>query len=392
MVNLSARRIFSRARCLTALLLFPHLAILSAADVTWEGTDNVWGTATNWSTDLLPTAADRAIFGAAGANTSVSNGVDRNVGGILFNGSANYTISITGGVIYVANQGIEVTSGTQTFQSGNLRLNEGGNTTILNNGTLNINSGLMYHRTVGTGNKVLTFDGTGNTTVANIQRRNNAFDMSIVKTGTGTLTISGASAAATASVAGSITGTTTINGGKIRINNEGSLGGDAAAFNAAQLTLNGGTLGIFGNTTIDDTNRGITLGTSGGTFDVETGFTLTVANVITGSGGLTKTGPGTLILSGVNTYAGLTTLSAGILNVQNTSALGTADAGTVVASGTTLQVQGNIDLGAEALTISGTGLAGQAGALVNISGTNTISGQLTFGASSTIASVSGELN
>ncbi|QIF00407.1 PEP-CTERM sorting domain-containing protein [Roseimicrobium sp. ORNL1] len=340
----------------------------------------------------MPTAADRAVFGAAGSTLTINNGSDRNVGGILFSGNANYTININVGVVYVANQGITVNSGIQTFQSGNLRLNEGGNTTILNNGTLNINSGLMYHRTVGTGNKVLTFDGTGTTTVANLQRRNNTFDMSIVKTGTGTLTITAASGAATGSVAGSITGTTTINGGKIRINSEGSLGGDAALFNAAQLTLNGGILGIFGTTTIDDTNRGITLGSSGGTFDVETGFSLTVANVITGTGSLTKTGAGTLVLSAVNTYTGLTTVSAGILNVQSNNALGTADAGTVVASGTTLQVQGNIDLGAEALTLSGTGVAGQAGALVNVSGTNTISGQLTLGANATIASLSGELN
>ncbi len=161
---------------------------VAAADVTWQGTTTSWTTTTNWSTGALPTAADRVIFGAAGANTTPATGADRNVGGVLFNGSANYNVSISSGVLYVANLGIEVTSGTQTFSSGNVRLNEGGATTILNNGTLNINNGLMYHRTAGTGNKTLTFDGTGTTTVSGIQRRTNGYDMSLVKKGSGTLT------------------------------------------------------------------------------------------------------------------------------------------------------------------------------------------------------------
>lgn len=381
-------------RLLAASLCLPLVVSpLPAEDVIWQGTDNVWGTTTNWSTGALPTSADRAVFGSAtaGTSTSVSNGGDKTVGGILFNGNGNYTITVSSGVIYVGNQGIEVTSGTHTF-TGNVRLNTGGDNTILNNGTLNFNGGIMFHRTAGSGNKVLTFDGSGTTTVSRFERRNNTYDMSLVKNGTGTLTINSAAAGPATANAGAITGSTTINAGKVRINGEGNLGGDAAAFNAGLLTLNGGTLGAFGTFAIDDANRGVTLGDSGGTFDVEGSNTLTVANVITGTGSLTKTGTGTLILSGVNTYTGLTTVSAGLLNVQASSALGTADAGTTVASGTTLQVQGDIDLGAEALTISGTGLAGQAGVLVNVSGINTISGALTLGADSTISSLAGELN
>lgn len=170
--------------------LFGFQAFSDAADVTWQGTNNNWLTTANWSTGAVPTASDRIIFGANGAFVTPATGADRNVGGILFNGTANYTLSISSGVLYVANQGIEVVSGTQNISSGNLRFNAGGATTILNNGTLNINSGIMYHRTVGSGDKVLTFDGTGATTVANIQRRSNTYDMSLVKNGTGTLTIS----------------------------------------------------------------------------------------------------------------------------------------------------------------------------------------------------------
>ena len=72
------------------------------------------------------------------------------------------------------------------------------------------------------------------------------------------------------------------------------------AFNAAAVTLDGGTLRIGGSMTIDDSNRGITLGTNGGTFSTDANNTLTIgsaatsyANVITGAGALTKTGSGT---------------------------------------------------------------------------------------------------
>lgn len=387
--------LFSGQRtALTAFLLTSFLQGAQAADVTWQGTTTSWATTANWSSGALPTGSDRVIFGASGASLSPATGADRTVGGVLFNGTANYNVSISSGVLYVGNLGIEVVSGTQNFNSGNLRLNTGGATTILNNGTLNINSGIMYHRTAGSGDKVLTFDGSGTTTVANIQRRSNTYDMSLIKNGTGTLTINAEVTAAAGTASGYITGTTTINAGKIRINAEGSMSGNPTAFNAAHLTLNGGTLGAFATFAIDDANRGVTLGVNGGTFDVETGFTLTIANAITGTGSLTKSGPGTLVLSTANSYLGATLVSGGILNVQNSSALGTTAGGVTVSNGATLQVQGDIDLGTEAISITGSGTTGQAGALVNVSGTNIMAGQITLGsaADTTIASQSGQLN
>ena len=66
------------------------------------------------------------------------------------------------------------------------------------------------------------------------------------------------------------------------------------------------------------------------------GFLLTIgggsntsaSGIISGTGGLTKSGAGTLTLSGANTYTGATTVSAGVLNVQNATGLGTTAAGT----------------------------------------------------------------
>src|SRR5439155_7100390 len=108
-------------------------------------------------------------------------------------------------------------------------------------------------------------------------------------------------------------------------------------------------------------------------------------------GTLTKTGTGSWTLFGANTYTGATTISAGILNIQNATALGTTAGGTTVSSGATLQIQGGITVGAEALTIRGSGASGATGALENVSainnfGINNYGGLLTLGAASTISS------
>jgi autotransporter-associated beta strand protein len=128
---------------------------------------------------------------------------------------------------------------------------------------------------------------------------------------------------------------------------------------------------------------GLTVNGTGNTSDT---------GVVSGSGTFTKSGTGTVTFTGTNTYTGSTTVSAGILNIQNASALGTTAGGTTVSSGATLQLQNGISVGAESLTISGSGAAGQNGALVNVSSTNNYAGLVTLGAAATISSDSGTLN
>jgi autotransporter-associated beta strand protein len=118
---------------------------------------------------------------------------------------------------------------------------------------------------------------------------------------------------------------------------------------------------------------------------------VTVTGVIaTGAGTLTKDGTGTTVLSGANTYDGVTTVSTGTLNIRNATALGSAAAGTTVTSGAALSIQNNIVVVDETLTLSGTGVS-NGGALRNISGANTYSGAITLGAATRINSDAGTL-
>lgn len=141
---------------------------------------------------------------------------------------------------------------------------------------------------------------------------------SLTKTGAGTLTLSAAN---------TYTGRTIINAGTIAINAESRLGGNPTAFAADHLTLNGGTLQSTATFAIDDANRGISLGASGGTFNTNASTTLTVSNVIAGSGNLTKSiGSGTLTLTKANTFTGNTTVLAGTLRIASGGSIGVASA------------------------------------------------------------------
>ena len=153
----------------------------------------------------------------------------------------------------------------------------------------------------------------------------------LTKSGTGTLTIS---------TVNDYTGPTTITGGVLAIDSlgdagtPGSIGAAAAA--AGNLVINGGTLRLTGLQT--NTNRSLTLGSSGGTFDIATnGSSMQISGAIGGSGSLVKTGPGTLILAQGNTYTGGTVINAGTIylagTTANVSGLGT---GTVTLDSSTL--------------------------------------------------------
>ena len=75
---------------------------------------------------------------------------------------------------------------------------------------------------------------------------------------------------------------------------------------------NGGTTGTLGSGPL----------VNNGTLAFGRSDTLTLANVLSGSGGLQQVGPGTLILAADNTYAGRTTITGGTLQVGTGSTTG----------------------------------------------------------------------
>ncbi|MCX6955928.1 MAG: autotransporter-associated beta strand repeat-containing protein [Verrucomicrobia bacterium] len=251
-----------------------------------------------------------------------------------------------------------------------------------------------------------------------------ANDLAIEKnTGTGTLTLSGAN---------SYTGTTTVNAGVINIQNATALGTTAGgtvvasgaalqiqggiAVGAEALTISGtgvgttgalrnisgnnsfaGTITVAANSEIQSDAGTLTLsGTINGdaasrTLRFDGAGNTTVTNVIGSNiSTLTKNSAGTLTLSGANTYTGATAVTAGVLNVQNSAALGSTGAGTTVSSGAALELQNNLFVGAEALSLSGTGVSSN-GALRNISGANSYAGVVTLAAATEIQSDAGTL-
>ena len=155
-------------------------------------------------------------------------------------------------------------------------------------------------------------------------------------------------------------------GGTIRLSNTNNIAADtnfaSITFNngAGAFTLAGNEITLAGNVTNnDDSLQTINLAmimTNERTFSAASG-NLAVGGVLSGVGGLIKTGTNTLTLSGTNTYTGLTTVSQGTLSLSGGSAI--ADAAAVTVSGGTLDVAASETVGAVTLssgTISGVGI------------------------------------
>ena len=193
-------------------------------------------------------------------------------------------------------------------------------TTTINAGTLEIGgSGRLGGGTFAsniTNNAALIYSGTNDQTLSG------------VISGNGVLTHN-ASSTLTLTNANTYSGGTTLNAGTLVIGNAAAAGTGTITQSSASSLLKLDTTGTIANAmSIYNVSANKTVTLSGGitvnnaVFDVADGETLTISNTINGTGGVTKNGTGTLVLSGNNTYQSATVINSGTLEAASAGALG----------------------------------------------------------------------
>lgn len=213
-------------------------------------------------------------------------------------------------------------SGATTITAGALTLTDVTNwqSAITNNATLNIN------QTTGSRNQTQVISGSG----------------TVNKRGAGTIVIP-------STTTNLYSGQTNIEQGVLSISTSAGLG-DASATNTIRIA-NNATLQSTGANVDLTANRAIAMSGVGATIDVTSTNILTVSGLITGDDcqTLTKTGTGMLVMNNAsNSFASLTNVTAGVLQVGSGGTAGTSGAGQsgtgliTVASGAALAGSGTV--------------------------------------------------
>ena len=286
------------------------------------------------------------------------------------------TVTITGDVTQSGSSG----SATIAFSDAGL-LQLGGAFLTSTTGTLTLATGCTVE-----------YNAAGNQTVGNFTYNNLTLSNSGAKTVTGatingTLSIQGTATASGSSPSygastileykGSAAQTTTnvefpsTMSADVTINNASGVTLNAAKTVSGMLVMTNGTLNMAntnlsvgsltgsGNLTHSSGTAGARTLTIGTDNTSPAAYTGVISNGTATSVAVTKSGTGTLTLSGNNSYTGLTTISAGSIDLGaagngTNGPLGTTAAGTSVTSGAVLDLNGITLSTAEALTLNGT--------------------------------------
>lgn len=201
----------------------------------------------------------------------------------------------------------------------------------------------------------------------------------------------------------SLTGTTSgvtpwsVDAGRLVVSQDASLGATSGA-----LTLNGGAFHVAG-TGYTSTSRTLVLGPQGGEINIEAASnTFSVNEAMTGGGGVTKAGQGTLSLAAPNRYTGATRVKEGSLQLTSNASIASSS-GVEIAPGALFDIAsagaqtvgalsggGRVSLGTSTLTsdsaldsvFSGTldgsgGLTKNGSGLLILNGVNTYTGPTT---------------
>jgi autotransporter-associated beta strand protein len=412
--------------------------------IAWDvDADGTWSTATNWSTGAVPGGAGVSVrFGGAGTTMTATRTVDlggvaRTVGSLTLNGIGTNGFVLNNGTLAFDNAGdpglvtvatgnhtigaslVLGTSGTEFAVSattstvelagsisgaGNL-VKSGAGTLILSGtehsyaqttvtgGTLQVGTatadGALSSGPVIVTNGTLAFRRSGDFTVTN---NIGGVDGFVRHEGVGTLTLMGDNAFGTG-----LGGVIVTNGGTLRRGTATAIrdGLALSVNNGGRLDLNGMDLSVR---SLSGTGDGGAAGQRGAITDladilgtsalVVTGsgfsaFTGVIANGPTRSIALTKSGAGTLVLSGPSTFTGGTTFTRGFVTADNSSAFGTGalmmspTASTAAADATRLTLNPGVTISnALVMNVANSGVA--AGSLQVISGNATYAGSISI--------------
>jgi len=355
-------------RALPALLLTVALILPAQATTReWSGALNtVFSSSGNWVGGPVPLNNindDIGAFYTATYTNQPTVTANRSINGLIFGNGSNASGSVVLGLgnnnFNIGSSGIVMNalSGAVNISGDNsLRLRASGNQTWVNDSANNLNISTSWGSANSGAPSTITLNGTGNFLFNGELREpntTNAVSVTINLSGGGRADFNAAPTALIPS------GTITLTAGTLR------LGADNP-FGTGPVVLNGGTFSSV-NTNARSLTNAVTIGGSNVTFggvgnltlsNVDLGAslrTLTVTNAtttfagaVTNTGGILKTGTGTLTLGGNNAYGGATTVSAGslVINGNQSAATGVLS----VASGATLGGSGTIG---GATTISG---------------------------------------
>ncbi|MHC1703483.1 MAG: autotransporter-associated beta strand repeat-containing protein [Tenuifilaceae bacterium] len=462
---------------LVLMLVFMNTS-LGQATRTWDGdgANDRWNNAANWSANTAPVAGDNVIIPAGFNGTTISrvpnislNSLSVSSNNIIFtaNGTATtLTINNTSGatsLFLATGNTLTLGDGTAgnavnlTLQALGVASNIDGNITITANttlniqtttlnitgnlsgagavtmgsGTLNIGGNFSTSGTFTRGTGTVNYNGTGGQQV----RGTTYYNLSLTNNSIKTL-----------QAATNVTNTLTVNAGATLALSTFTLGATNAptsvvlycgATTGSSITGTTGTLTLGGGVTVNSAGTGtneatiscpVALGATR-TFTIADDGTaatdLSISGIISGGGfGITKTGAGTMVLSGANTYTGATTVNAGLLkagvvSVANTSGAFGNNSALILADLTSTSIDitgfntqigslsgggaigGNVTLGTATLSVGGNnaspaayaGIISGTGALTKIgTGTLTLTGANTFSGKTTISNGTVSIN